>query len=617
MAIWQSQTLQELRRLASYLPKRLRRQVLLVIPFSVIPAVLDAASIAVVARMMQTLLGSKFHQRLPFIPALGGDRFEQTLWLIVFFIIFSWMRSVARLGVLALHERMVGKVWLFLTNTIYARILSRPYEYHISKNDKKLATHLLANVTLVAKGVFGPLMQLQASLFTVIFLMFGLLYVGRWYALLLFLSLLVAYLGFSIGLTPRLRTASAQKIRLSSNMKQGFFESMNVIREIHMASAEPFFRREFEENSKRAKHFEALNNFLPTIPKQIIEPLGITLIFSFGALPALLGGGVSDVKMIIPFLATLALASQRITPAMHDFFNAVTRLRASLPNMVSILGFLELPEPQGMALGLSPQGISPEGIKPRRTIRLDQVSYRYPGREQNSVQSLTMTIPVGSRVAFVGTTGSGKSTTAHLLLGLLQPTSGALQLDGITVESEDLRAWQSCCAYVPQIVSFLSGSIIENVAFAEDMETVDRDRVWESLEAAQLHDVVASLPYGIYTPVGKDGLRLSGGQRQRLALARAFYRRAEFLLLDEATSALDNRTESEVIAALDLIARRCTTVVIAHRLSTIERCDRIYEFANGSLNASGTFDQLRRDSESFRDLSRLERSLKLEIDVDA
>jgi ATP-binding cassette subfamily B protein len=197
------------------------------------------------------------------------------------------------------------------------------------------------------------------------------------------------------------------------------------------------------------------------------------------------------------------------------------------------------------------------------------------------------------------------------LLGLLQPTEGELQLDGVSVDPEDMRAWQSCCAYVPQIVSFLGGSVLENIAFAEHPDAVDKDRVWEALEAAQLEEVVASLPYGLYTPIGKDGLRLSGGQRQRLALARAFYRRAEFLLLDEATSALDNRTESEVIAALDLVARRCTTVVIAHRLSTIERCDRIFEFEAGALKASGSFDQLRERSDSFRDLAQLERRLAI------
>ncbi len=607
MAQLQSRTLKQVTQLAGRLPPRLRRRILLLLPISVVPGILDAASIAVVAWMMSTLLGTKLRQGIPSLPFLQGDRLDQALWLIALFILFSWLRSLSKLAVLGLQERMTGQLWLWLTETIYARILSQPYEFHLGKNDKKIATQLLSNVTHVVKGVFAPLMQLQASLFSVFFLFAGLLYVGRWYAMALFVCLVIAYGGFSIVLTPRLRRASAQKIRLASAMKQGFFESMNVIREIHLSSAEPFFRRSFGIDSRKAKRVEALNNFLPNLPKQIIEPVGITLIFSFGALPALLGqGSVGDLKQIIPFLATLALASQRITPAMNDLFKALTRLRASLPNLTSVLEYLNLPEPVGMSLGLASTGISPEGIRPRRSIRLHDVTYFYPGRELPVISDLNLTIPVGSRVALVGATGSGKSTTAHLLLGLLTPQKGALEIDGLVVEQDDMRAWQSCCAYVPQIVSFLRGSVLENIAFAEDPLSVDQDRVWEALEAAQLQDVVASLPYGLHTPIGRDGLHLSGGQRQRLALARAFYRRAEFLLLDEATSALDNRTESEVIAALEIVARRCTTVVIAHRLSTIERCDRIYEFDAGRLKASGTFEQLRASSETFKDLTQLE-----------
>jgi ATP-binding cassette subfamily B protein len=557
--------------------------------------------------MMSTLLGTKLRQGIPALPFLKGDRLDQALWLIGLFIAFSWLRSLSKLAVLALQERITGQLWLWLTESIYARILSQSYEFHIGKNEKKLATQLLTNVTHVVKGVFAPLLQLQASLFSVFFLFAGLLYVGRWYALALFVCLVIAYGGFSLVLTPHLRQASAQKLRLASAMKQGFFESINVIREIHLSSAEPFFRRAFHHDSRKAKRVEALNNFLPNIPKQIIEPIGITLIFSFGALPALLGkGNVSDLKQIIPFLATLALASQRITPAMNDLFKALTRLRASLPNLTSVLEYLNLPQPQGSSLGVVAGGISPEGMRPRRSIRLHDVTYSYPGRDQPVIAGLNLTIPVGSRVALVGSTGSGKSTTAHLLLGLLRPQQGALEIDGLVVEEEDMRAWQSCCAYVPQIVSFLRGSVLENIAFAEDPLNVDQDRVWEALEAAQLQDVVASLPYGLYTPIGRDGLHLSGGQRQRLALARAFYRKAEFLLLDEATSALDNRTESEVIAALEIVARRCTTVVIAHRLSTIERCDRVFEFEAGRLKASGTFMELRERSESFKDLTQLE-----------
>ena len=243
---------------------------------------------------------------------------------------------------------------------------------------------------------------------------------------------------------------------------------------------------------------------------------------------------------------------------------------------------------------------------PRRLIELNKVSFSYFGSDTTILDSIDLSIPVGSRIALVGRTGSGKTTLAHLLLGLYTPTDGELFLDGVPVSEEDMPAWQANCAFVPQNIRLLYASVRENVAFCEDIESIDDDQVWAALEAAQFSEFVAQMPYGLFTMCGENGMKLSGGQRQRLSLARAFYRRARLMVLDEATSALDNKTEHDVMQALELVGRRCTMVVIAHRLSTVKKCDRIYEVDQGRIIASGDFKTLIENSPSFREMTMLD-----------
>lgn len=591
----------------AFLPPERLRQMRMVVAFSFIPGFVDLASVAVIARLMGALVGGKMEDRLPGVKVFGGDSIDQSLWLILIFVVLSWIASFGKFGLQFLQQRLTARVWIDLSNLIHAKVLAQGYEYHLAKSTAKLSTMVLSHIKKTSNSVVNPLLRMVGSVFSILLLSFGILVIGRWSAVLLIGALVGAYLLISQLITPYLRHASRQKMRLESRTTHILLESLSSIRDIKLTASENHFRHAFVRTGERAKSYAWSTELLPTIPRLLIEPLGITLIFAFGAVPALLDGDRSDIQRILPFLASLAVAALRLTPPLQDFFASLNQLRGGLPVIDTTLEYLRLPD-GGPVLG-DPGVPTPKGVFPKRTIGLQDVWYAYPGAHDWVLRGIDLTIPVGSRVAFVGSTGSGKTTTAQILLSLLKPGKGSLTLDGIPVSAQDVPAWQACCSQVPQFINLLDASVLENVAFGKDADAADQDAVWAALEAAQLADFVSELPYGLHTPIGENGLQLSGGQRQRLALARSFYRGSEFLLLDEATSALDNRTENEIIQALEVVGRRCTTVVIAHRLSTVMRCDRIYEFDAGRIKAYGTFQELQERSDTFRDLASLERRL--------
>ena len=601
-----SQTFDQLSQLLSYLPSRRLRSLISLLPISVLPGLLDLASVAVVARLTGALVGSDLEDHIPGVHFFGGDGVDQSLWLISIFIGLAWLASISKISLKFFQQRLAARIWRDLSDQVHLRLLQQSYEYHLGKSTADLSSQLLNNMSRVATNVVTPILQIISATVSIVLLSIGVLFVGRWLAVALVASLVLAYALISSAVTPRLRYGFRQKMRLESESAGILFESLGSIRDIQLTGSEPYFQHLFEASGEKARHFAWLTEWLPDLPRGLIEPFGITMIFAVGAVPALLSGDSGQVRAILPFLATIAVAALKLTPPLQDAFRSLTQLRGGLPLLSGALQLLDLPSdrPTVHTVGVP----SPAGLFPRHTIRLQDVWYRYPQSEDWVLKGVSLSIPVGSRVALVGTTGSGKTTTANLLLGLLTASNGHLELDGIPVEGLDVPAWQANCAQVPQSINLLNGSVLENVAFGVPGCDANQHRAWEALEAAQLQDFVVDLPYGIHTQIGENGLRLSAGQRQRLALARAFYRQSKFLVLDEATSALDNRTESEVIEALDVVGRRCTTVVIAHRLSTVKRCDRIYEFQEGNLKAYGSFEELQERSASFRELAMLERN---------
>ena len=331
------------------------------------------------------------------------------------------------------------------------------------------------------------------------------------------------------------------------------------------------------------------------MPRLLIEPLGLTILLLLLLLPSIRTSGMQS----LPWLALITVAMLRLAQPLQELWRAVNEMQASVPAMEVCLGLLALPAaPRGSANCLS------ESL-PRRQLGLAGVWFRYPTSRDWILRGLDLQLHVGERAALVGPTGSGKTTTASLLLGLLQPQRGSLESDGHPLREDQLPAWQVLCGEVGQPVRLLRGSVAENVTFWRD--GITRKQIWEALDTAQLAEVVSGLPQGLDTMIGDDGVQLSGGQRQRLALARAVLLKPRLLVLDEATNAMDQATESAVLHTLQALGPETTILVIAHRLATMRHCERLFLMQAGAITATGSFHRLERESAAFRNLIALPR----------
>ena len=600
----QSQTWKDISALLGKLPAQRKRLVGFVLLASFFQGILDLLLIAFLARFVGLFSGAKLADRLPGIWVFGGGILDQTGWLLALLIASFWLTSFVRFLVSLMQSLLSAEIWNDLVNQVYQNVLQQRYEFFIENRTANLSEKFNRILNSVSTKVVIPLIAIAGNALSVTSLLVGVVFVLGYQALAIFMLMLMAYAVASVLITPYLRLATKQRVRYGRRINLLLMESLRSIRDVHLYSADKYFVTRFSSDGVIAKRYDRLTRLLPDVPRFLIEPAGISILFLVGLAPAVLNGDPSDVRNAIPDLFAIMFTLLKISGPLQNTFRSLNRLRGGLPEIKDALDLLDL---KSERLLLSSPGVpTPEGLLPRRLIQLKDVSFSYRRSEKLILDSINISIPIGSRFALVGRTGSGKTTIAHLLLGLLKPSSGELMLDGIPVSAQDLPAWQANCALVPQDIRLFDGSIRDNVAFGLDNDLIDDEDIWAALKTAQFDDVVAQMPYGLYTMIGENGVKLSGGQRQRLALARAFYRGAKVLVLDEATSALDNRTEHDVLQALDLVGRRCTTIVIAHRLSTVKKCDRIVEIENGRIHAQGDFVSLCESSETFRDMYRIE-----------
>ena len=306
-------------------------------------------------------------------------------------------------------------------------------------------------------------------------------------------------------------------------------------------------------------------------------------------------GSVNDA---IPIISLYAFAGYRLMPAIQVIYLSSTRLKFVGPALDKIINDIKNLKPLNLNQN---QGV----LNFNKAIDLKNISYNYPNSQRTSLKNINLSIPNSSRVGIMGQTGCGKTTMVDIILGLLDPEKGTLEVDGQIIKDQNRRSWQRSIGYVPQQIYLSDDTIAANIAFGVDPKDINKDLVERASKIANLHEfVINELPDQYETSVGERGIRLSGGQRQRIGIARALYHNPKVLILDEATSALDDQTEKVVMEAIHNLDKNITIIIIAHRLSTIKNCDIVYLLEKGELKNTGTFEEIIKANNNFDTITK-------------
>ena len=476
--------------------------------------------------------------------------------------------------------------------------LNKPYSWFLNRHSADLGTTILSEVETAISGGLTPLINLIAHSAVALALLALLLVVDPVLAFSVGATLVLAYSCIFAVTSGWIKRIGRERFLANKGRFNVVNEAFGAVKEVKIGGLEQIYAQRFSKPAKIFAQGQAASQVTSQVPRFALEAVafgGMVLVIMY--LMAKSGKFVD----VIPIIALYAYAGYRLLPALQQIYGALSVLRFASAGVdalyVELNSLGNVDDERAQHRQLSPLPFS-------HTIKLDHISYRYPNAEKNVLKYVDLCIPAHSKIGFIGPTGSGKTTTVDLILGLIEPLDGHLKVDGQSITAANRRQWQRNIGYVPQHIYLADDSVAANIAFGVKPEDIDQQAVELAAGIANMHDFVCNeLPQGYATTVGERGVRLSGGQRQRIGIARALYHKPKVLVLDEATSALDNRTELAVMEAVNNLGREITVILIAHRLSTLQQCDKIYLLERGEIKGSGTYAELSSSSHQFADMA--------------
>jgi ATP-binding cassette subfamily B protein len=511
-----------------------------------------------------------------------NDAKELLLLISVGFVVAAIFAGTMRILLIWANTRLTFATGADLSLNIYRRTLYQPYSVHISRNSSELINGITVKTNAVIH-VSMSVLTIISSLFMLITIMTALLIIKPVVAITTFGGFGIIYALIILFTRNKLRIVSHHIAKESTKLIKSLQEGLGGIRDVLIDGNQETYSKIYRSADLTLRAAQGKSIFISQSPRYMMEAMGMVLITIIAYVATNKPEGIENA---LPILGALALGAQRMLPVMQQAYSAWSEIQSGQVSLKDTLDLLDQPLPShANSFEIKP-------IEFNEKIEIKNIEFKYSNKNELVVKNISLTIPKGSRIGFIGSTGSGKSTLIDIIMGLLEPIEGTLEIDGQIVTKEKNRSWQLHIAHVPQTIFLADCTIEENIAFGKQKGEIDFEKVRNVAKQSQIHEAIERLPLKYKTMVGERGVSLSGGQRQRIGIARALYKEADVLIFDEATSALDNETEEAVMNSIEGLSKNLTIICIAHRLTTLKNCDQIVELKDGEVNRIGSYKNL-------------------------